>query len=210
MLLNTKYYISDYKYYNLLWHILSILSKGIHLLHSSITNTIISNVTNTYTCFLNRSVIPNSLYVLTANTYIQAKLFTDLLIADFPNNILRFISITNITSIIYNIRIIVKALVPTNLVLQTITNIFTCSSWCERESWDLFGVFYNNNVDLRRILNDYGFHGHPLKKDFPLSGYSETLFSFTLGVVLYKLLKMIQELRFFNINSSWNYYLNKL
>ena len=61
-------------------------------------------------------------------------------------------------------------------------------------------IFFNN-LDLRRILNDYGFNGHPLKKDFPLSGFYETIFSFILGVIIYETIKMKQEFRFFNINS---------
>lgn len=65
----------------------------------------------------------------------------------------------------------------------------------------MFGVFYLNNLDLRRILNDYGFNGHPLKKDFPLSGFYETSFTFILGVVSYETIKMTQEFRFFNVSS---------
>lgn len=65
----------------------------------------------------------------------------------------------------------------------------------------MYGVFFLENVDLRRILNDYGFNGHPLKKDFPLSGFLETVFSYIPGVVIYDYIKMIQEFRFFYMNT---------
>ena len=72
----------------------------------------------------------------------------------------------------------------------------------------MYGVFFTNNLDLRRILNDYGFNGHPLKKDYPLSGYTEATFSYISGVTSYSDIKMIQEYRFFNISSPWKYNTN--
>ena len=130
-------------------------------------------------------------------------MFSDQLISDHPNNHLRFISIYNILSLVYNSRFIFKVLINNDNILASVTNLYTCASWFERESWDLFGIFFFYNLDLRRILNDYGFSGHPLRKDFPLSGFYETSFSYILGVIRYDSIKITQEFRFFNINSSW-------
>lgn len=156
---------------------------------------------NYYNLKIDLNFLSSTLYFLITHTNTQSKMFSDLVVSDYPNYVLRFLSIYNIISLAYNFRFLLKVLVNTNLIIESVTNLYTSASWFERECWDLFGVFFFNNLDLRRILNDYGFNGHPLKKDFPLSGFYETIFSFILGVIIYETIKMKQEFRFFNINS---------
>jgi len=191
--------------FNSIWlniiYLFNLTTKGTFLIFSNSQRSI-----NTLTLDIN--IFSFLIYFFWIHFNTQIKMFSDLLISDYPNYFLRFLSIYNIISLVYNFRCILKVLVNTNLIINSITNLHFCASWFEREAWDLFGVFFLNNVDLRRILNDYGFHGHPLKKDFPLSGFSETSFSFISGVNSYYYINMTQEFRFFNINSPWKYYIN--
>ena len=84
------------------------------------------------------------------------------------------------------------------------TSLYTAANWWEREIWDLFGVFFQNHPDLRRILTDYGFQGHPLRKDFPLSGYVEVSYDEKLKRVISQPLEFTQEFRSFDFKSPWS------
>lgn len=165
------------------------------------------NIKTIFFITLNLKQLSFLLYILFINISVQTKMFSDLLVSDYPNYYLRFLSIYNIISLIYNYRIILTFWVSIDNIIPSITNLYTCASWFEREVWDLFGIFYLNNLDLRRILNDYGFSGHPLKKDFPLSGFYELEFSYITGLVHSIYIRMVQEFRFFIINSPWKYYI---
>ena len=87
--------------------------------------------------------------------------------------------------------------------VNSIANIYKSSCWMEREVWDMDGIFFENHPDLRRILTDYGFEGYPLRKDFPLSGYTEVRYDDSQKRVVSESLEMSQEYRVFNFNSSW-------
>lgn len=96
-------------------------------------------------------------------------------------------------------------------VTDSVSKIFNSSSWLEREVWDMYGIIFNNHFDLRRILTDYGFEGHPFRKDFPLSGYTQLRYDDTLKRIVTEPIELSQEYRFFEFNSPWeNYYLTKL
>ena len=84
------------------------------------------------------------------------------------------------------------------------TSLYPAANWWEREIWDLFGVFFQNHPDLRRILTDYGFQGHPLRKDFPLSGYVEVSYDEKLKRVISQPLEFTQEFRSFDFKSPWS------
>ena len=92
---------------------------------------------------------------------------------DMPTREYRFEVVYNLLSLRYNARIRVKTYTDEMTPLDSIDEVFKAANWYEREIWDMFGVFFANHPDLRRILTDYGFEGHPLRKDFPLSGYIE-------------------------------------
>lgn len=87
--------------------------------------------------------------------------------------------------------------------IESITKIFPAAAWAEREIWDLYGVFFLGNFDLRRILTDYGFQGHPLRKDFPLSGYLEVRYDYSKKRVVYEPIQLAQEFRLFDFASPW-------
>jgi NADH-quinone oxidoreductase subunit C len=83
------------------------------------------------------------------------------------------------------------------------TGLFSCAGWWEREAWDLFGIFFSDNPDLRRILTDYGFDGHPLRKDFPLTGFVELKYDEDQKRVVYEPVRLKQEFRSFDFISPW-------
>jgi len=103
-----------------------------------------------------------------------------------------------------NLRIILRVSLPELAVLPSLTKSFSSAGWLEREVWDMFGIFFYNNPDLRRILTDYGFEGHPLRKDFPLSGYTEVRYDDGDKRVVYEPLELSQEYRNFLFFSPWN------
>jgi NADH:ubiquinone oxidoreductase subunit C len=87
--------------------------------------------------------------------------------------------------------------------VPSIVKLFPSAGWAERESWDMFGIFFTDNFDLRRILTDYGFEGYPLRKDFPLSGYVEVRYDLAKKRLVCESLEMTQEFRLFDFNSHW-------
>jgi NADH-quinone oxidoreductase subunit C len=133
----------------------------------------------------------------------QFKQLIDLTAVDYLEKEQRFEIIYNLLSIRYNSRIIVKVCVAENELIPTVTSVFSAANWYEREVWDMYGVFFANHPDLRRILSDYGFSGHPLRKDFPLSGYVQVKYDDEKQRVVYEPVKLEQEFRTFDFTSPW-------
>jgi NADH/F420H2 dehydrogenase subunit C len=131
------------------------------------------------------------------------KMLVDILVIDYPGKKKRFSLIYCLLSLKYNVRIKVKVYIDELTSVKSITNIYKSSCWMEREVWDMNGIFFENHPDLRRILTDYGFEGYPLRKDFPLSGYTEVRYDDSQKRVISENLEMSQEYRVFNFNSSW-------
>jgi NADH/F420H2 dehydrogenase subunit C len=108
-------------------------------------------------------------------------------------------------SIKYNCRIRIKLYIEEQEIVNSISNIYSSANWLERENWDMFGIFFYNHPDLRRILTDYGFEGFPFRKDFPLSGYVELRYDDEKRVVVYEALELAQEFRVFDFSSPWDW-----
>ena len=102
-----------------------------------------------------------------------------------------------------NQRIILRTSIKENDNLDSIVNIFKASDWYERECYDLFGINFSNHPDLRRIMTDYNFEGHPLRKDFPLTGHTEVRYDDVEKKVIYEPVKLSQEYRDFDYTSPW-------
>ena len=122
---------------------------------------------------------------------------------DYPQQNDRTEIIYNLLSMTHNARIAVKITAKDKQVIPTVYNIFPCAIWYEREVWDMYGVYFGKNPDLRRILTDYNFDGHPLRKDFPLTGFTQTKYSTEEGRVVYEPVKLTQEFRNFDFTSPW-------
>jgi len=123
---------------------------------------------------------------------------------DYPSRKDRFDVIYNLLSIRFNTRIRIKVIINEFQSLESITSIYSSANWYERETWDMFGIFFINHPDLRRILTDYGFEGYPLRKDFPLSGYIEVRYNEAKKRVVYEKLMLPQEFRLFTFETPWD------
>jgi len=130
-------------------------------------------------------------------------ILTDLTAVDYPEKDNRFEMIYNLLNIYDNLRIMVKFAVADNQPVESIADLFNASIWYEREVFDMFGIHFIGNPDLRRILTDYGFEGHPLRKDFPLTGYKEVRYDEKLQKVIYEPVKLQQDYRNFDFLSPW-------
>jgi len=122
---------------------------------------------------------------------------------DMPTRKFRFEVVYNLLSFRFNSRIRVKTYTDELTPLDSCNDIFKAANWNEREAWDMFGIYFSNHPDLRRILTDYGFEGHPLRKDFPLTGYVELRYDDELRRVVQEPVELAQEFRKFDLAAPW-------
>ncbi|MEL6541304.1 MAG: NADH-quinone oxidoreductase subunit C [Pseudomonadota bacterium] len=123
--------------------------------------------------------------------------------ADYPERAERFEVVYMLLSLTKNHRIMVKCSTDENTPVQTVTTLWPNAGWLEREVFDMFGVTFAGNKDLRRILTDYGFEGHPFRKDFPMTGYTELRYSEDEKRVVYEPVELAQDMRTFDFLSPW-------
>jgi NADH-quinone oxidoreductase subunit C len=135
----------------------------------------------------------------------------DITAVDYPEKDQRFKLVYLLLSHEFNQRIIIDFYINENEVVSTLTSIFPAANWMEREVFDMYGVKFKDHPDLRRILTDYGFEGHPLRKDFPLTGHNEVRYSEDEKKVIYEPVKLEQNYRNFDYESPWEgtKYINK-
>jgi NADH-quinone oxidoreductase subunit C len=122
---------------------------------------------------------------------------------DYPDDEERFEIVYHMLSMTHNNRIRIKLRTDEDTAVDSATGLFNAANWWEREIWDMFGVAFNDHPDLRRILTDYGFEGHPLRKDFPLTGYVEIRYDDEQKRIVYEPVKLTQEFRTFDFMSPW-------
>jgi len=133
----------------------------------------------------------------------QFKVLIDVTAADYPEREERFEIVYNLLSLSHNQRIRVKASTDEITPVPSVVPLFSAAGWFEREVWDMFGVFFTDHPDLRRMLTDYGFEGHPLRKDFPLTGYVEVRYDEEQKRVVYEPVTLTQDFRSFDFMSPW-------
>ncbi len=133
----------------------------------------------------------------------QFKQLVDICGVDWPEREPRFDIVYHLLSHRQNHRIRVKLMTDAQATVPSANDLFSAASWYEREVWDLYGVFFDGHPDLRRLLTDYGFDGHPLRKDFPLTGYVEVRYDEEQKRVVYEPTKLTQEFRSFDFMSPW-------
>ncbi|MDB4157341.1 NADH-quinone oxidoreductase subunit C [Candidatus Pelagibacter sp.] len=127
----------------------------------------------------------------------------DITVVDYPENIQRFKVVYLFLSHEFNQRIILSYLISEKEVIPSLTSIYPAANWMEREVFDMYGVKFKDHPDLRRILTDYGFEGHPLRKDFPLTGHTEVRYSEDQKKVIKEPVKLEQNYRNFDYESPW-------
>ncbi|MCE3233410.1 MAG: NADH-quinone oxidoreductase subunit [Rickettsiaceae bacterium] len=147
--------------------------------------------------------VPAVLSFLRDDARCQYKALVDITAVDYPEREKRFEIVYNLLSIRYNQRVIVKVNVADGDLVPSVVGVFNSANWLEREVWDMYGVYFANHPDLRRILTDYGFSGHPQRKDFPLTGYLEVKYDEEKKRVVYQPVKLQQEFRKFDFISPW-------
>jgi NADH-quinone oxidoreductase subunit C len=123
--------------------------------------------------------------------------------ADYPDRVRRFDVVYQLLSMTKNRRLRVSLQTDEDTPVPSVVSVFPNADWYEREAFDMYGVFFSGHPDLRRILTDYGFHGYPLRKDFPMTGYVEVRWDEALKRVVYEPVKLIQEFRAFDFLSPW-------
>ena len=151
----------------------------------------------------NLNDIPKLILFLKDNPSISMETLIDITAVDFPNDINRFLVVYNLLSISRNLRIKVKTRISEETFVPSITEIFPSADWYEREIWDLFGIKFSGHHDLRRILTEYDFEGHPLRKDFPLTGFVQFRYDDEMSRIVTEPVKLEQEYRNFDNLSPW-------
>ena len=159
---------------------------------------------------IDRNYLCRLLYILKKSMLWRFESLIDLFGVDWLSRKARFEVFYNIYSYIYNIRLFINIQISINQTVylygegvESVVSIFPNANWLEREVWDMFGLYFYNHPDLRRILTDYGFSGFPLRKDFPLSGYKEIRYDDTLKLIVTENLRLAQEFRVFTYNNPW-------
>ena len=165
--------------------------------------TDLSIVGDKLVAIVDREDIAKLLVFLRDDVNCQFKQLMDICVVDYPERPQRFEVVYNLLSLVHNNRVTVKVMLDDNSSIPSVSKVFSSADWWEREIWDLFGIFFSGHPDLRRILTDYGFDGHPLRKDFPLTGYVEVRYDDAQKRVVYEPVKLTQEYRDFDFLSPW-------
>ncbi|MDP9127178.1 MAG: NADH-quinone oxidoreductase subunit C [Pseudomonadota bacterium] len=155
------------------------------------------------TAVVARPRIRECLQMLRNDPAIAMNQLMDLCGADYPDQPERFEVVYHLLSLQHNWRVRVKVLTDESSPVPSVVGVYSAAGWFERECWDLFGVVFSNHPDLRRLLTDYGFEGHPLRKDFPLTGYVEVRYDDEQKRVVYEPVKLVQDFRNFDFLSPW-------
>ena len=150
----------------------------------------------------NEDLLHVTLFIKT-NENTKFRQLIDITVVDYPENAQRFKVVYLFLSHEFNQRIILSFLITENEVIPSLTPIYPAANWMEREVFDMYGVKFKDHPDMRRILTDYGFEGHPLRKDFPLTGHTEVRYSEEQKKVISEPVKLEQNYRNFDYESPW-------
>ena len=152
---------------------------------------------------INKENLIDVILFIKTNKDTKFRQLIDLTVVDYPENVQRFKVVYLFLSHEFNQRMVLSYYINENEVIPSITSIFPAANWMEREVFDMYGVNFKDHPDLRRILTDYGFEGHPLRKDFPLTGFNEVRYSEKDKKVIYEPVKLEQNYRNFDFESPW-------
>ena len=175
------------------------------IINSELTTKIINSYIKHNQIYLsiNENDILDVLLFLKSNSETKFRQLIDITAVDYPENDKRFKLVYLLLSHENNLRLIINFEIKENEVVSSLTSIFPSSNWMEREVFDMYGIEFKNHPDLRRILTDYGFEGHPLRKDFPLTGHIEARYSEEQKKVINEPVKLEQNYRNFDYESPW-------
>lgn len=170
-------------------------------------------VDNLFYICIKKDYILDFLFIFKKSLFFKQNLLMDLTAVDFLLTNNRFLLFYNFLNVFYNIRffilfyfndlLIFNKIKKIRNIIYSISHIYSSANWLEREVWDMFGIFFYNHTDLRRILTDYGFMSFPLRKDYPLTGFFEVRYDDTLKIIVSEHIKLIQEFRVFSFINPW-------
>jgi NADH-quinone oxidoreductase subunit C len=179
-------------------------------------NNLSTFILNSCKYVTNHEIINNELIITTkiSNIYnlldelkkmddLNFEMLLDITAVDYPQRSKRFELVYNLLSLKNHLRLRVKIFLNDNEIVPSISKLYKSACWYEREVWDMYGVSFSGNNDLRRILTDYGFEGYPLRKDFPLTGFVELRYDEAMKKVVYSKVKLTQDYRNFDFLSPW-------
>jgi NADH-quinone oxidoreductase subunit C len=155
------------------------------------------------TVTVSRAGLVGAIAALRDDPALKLNQLIDICGVDYPDRAERFDVVYHLLSMARNLRLRVKVTTDTRTPVPSLTGIYPNAGWYERETWDCYGVLFSGNPDLRRILTDYGFEGHPFRKDFPLTGHVELRYSEEHKRVVYEPVKLAQDFRSFDFLSPW-------
>jgi NADH:ubiquinone oxidoreductase subunit C len=191
---------------NFVYYFYFFFKKYIYFIHLNLVN-------NLFYIFLKKEFIIEFFMILKKSLFFKNNLLMELTACDFLLVNKRFLLYYNFLNIFFNLRLFIifyfNDFVTFNLFrnyksyVYSIVNIYFNANWLEREVWDMFGIFFLNHFDLRRILTDYGFMSFPLRKDYPLTGFFEVRYDDTLKIIVNEHIKLIQEFRVFSFINPW-------
>lgn len=161
------------------------------------------NINKEHILTISKNYLYFTFFFLKKHIFLKYNLLTCISGVDLMNKKYRFCIAYDLLSLTFNTRLRIKIFVDEIGTVPTLTSVFINSNWWEREIWDLFGIYFLEHPDLRRILTDYGFEGHPLKKDFPLSGYIELRYDIKKKRIISEPLELSQEFRSFSFEIPW-------
>jgi NADH dehydrogenase (ubiquinone) Fe-S protein 3 len=159
---------------------------------------------NEIVIFVKPEFLVDTLFFLKNHILFQFTILTSISGVDYPEKKHRFEVVYDLLSVTFNQRLRVKVLINELESVNSCEKVYPAANWFECEVWDMYGVFFKNHSNLRRILTDYGFEGHPLRKDFPLNGYIEVRYSENHKRVISESVEFSQEYRTFNFFGPWN------
>jgi|TARA_B110000116_G_C16628162_1_gene487004 NADH-quinone oxidoreductase subunit C len=176
------------------------------IINSGLATSIVKSEINFEQLFIDIEVenFISVMLFLKTNEKCKFRQLIDITAVDYPKKEKRFKIIYLLLSHENNLRIIININIEDNFPLPSITKIFPSANWMEREVFDMYGITFKDHPDLRRILTDYGFDGHPLRKDFPLTGHTEVRYNETKKKVISEPVKLDQEYRDFDFESPWD------
>ena len=179
-------------------------------------NDLSTFVLNSCNLATNHEIINNELVISTKanNAYklledlkkkenLNFEMLLDITAVDYPKRTKRFEIVYILLSLRNHLRIRVKIFINDNEIVPSVSKLYKSARWYEREVWDMYGISFKGNDDLRRLLTDYGFEGHPLRKDFPLTGFVELRYDEAKKKVVYSKVKLTQDYRNFDFLSPW-------
>ena len=152
---------------------------------------------------INKDDLLDVVLFIKTNNDTKFRQLIDITVVDYPEKAKRFKVVYLFLSHEFNQRLVLNYYISENEIISSLTSIFPSANWMEREVFDMYGVNFKNHPDLRRILTDYGFEGHPLRKDFPLTGHSEVRYSEEKKKVILEPVKLEQNYRNFDYESPW-------